>query len=353
MKTPVFSNNKKINRHNKYRRIALIGGPSVVLVIGIIVYLVGGRYVSTDDAYIQAAQTQISANVSGQVAKICVRDNDKVDKGDILFKLDDLPFKFIVEETQAKLSEVQLKIIALKATYRKQQADLKAAKNTLAYQQREFERQKKLAAFDISSKTQLDQAKLELDNAYQQVTANEQQLANVRASLGDNPHIDVGKHPTVQQAQARLNQAELNLSYTVIKAPADGVVTKVEQLQVGDYISVGMPVFSLVSDEAIWVEANFKETELTYMQPGQAATITIDMYPEKKFIGSVTSISPGTGSSFSLLPPENATGNWVKVVQRIPVRISINQEKSLPLRSGSSVLVEVDTQHKRLSRISR
>jgi membrane fusion protein (multidrug efflux system) len=196
---------------------------------------------------------------------------------------------------------------------------------------------------------QLNRATNAFDNAKQQLAAVKQQVANALASLGNNADIMVDDHPIVQQAQAQLDKAKLDLSYTTIIAPIDGIVTKVEQIQRGDYINTGAPVFSLISNKNVWVEANFKETQMTYMHPGQEATFEIDAYPDKDFKGHVISTSPGTGASFSLLPPENATGNWVKIVQRVPVRISIDYNKDMQLlSSGLSVNVTVDTEHSRI-----
>jgi membrane fusion protein, multidrug efflux system len=333
-----------------HRQAALIAGPLIVLIVGLIMYLLSGRYVSTDDAYILSARTQITSNVSGQVVKVHVHDNQEVKAGDILFELDQRPFKFKVDEAKANLASKRLSIEGIKTTYKRALAELQGAKNTLTYQQKEFNRQKKLLSDEFSSKAQFDQTKRDLDNAQQQVEAYEQQRANALVSLNGDPDIKLEQHPSVQEAQAALDQAQLNLSYAAIQAPADGIVTKVEQLQVGDYVNASTPVFFLVSTEAVWVEANYKETELTNMKAGQKATFTIDTYPGKKFKGRVESICPGTGSSFSLLPPENATGNWVKVVQRLPVRIAIDDKHSTPLRAGSSVIVDVDTKSRQKKR---
>lgn len=337
--------NKGLNGMRKRRRLLLIGGPALIVLAAAAIYLFTGRYVSTDDAYVQAARAEISANVAGQVAEVAVHDNQHVHKGDVLFKLDDRPFAIAAQDAKAMLADTKLRITALKATYRQRQADVQAAKDTLAYAARELKRQKKLASQGISSQASLDKAQHAFATAKQQVEAAGQQQENVRATLADNPDIAVTDHPAVQQAQAVLDRAELNLSYATIKAPSDGIVTKVEQLQPGDTINAGQPVFALVSDKDVWVEANFKETELTHMRPGQKATISIDSYPGKTFHGMVMSVSPGTGSSFSLLPPENATGNWVKVVQRLPVRVSIDDiEPGRPLQAGLSATVEVDTE---------
>jgi membrane fusion protein (multidrug efflux system) len=332
------------------RRGLLLGGPVVLLLVATWFYFTGGRYISTDDAYIQSARTDISGNISGRVTTLEVKDNQQVHKGDVLFKLDDRDYAIAVEDAKAKLDSAKLQIAALKATYLQRAADAQAAKDTLAYQQHELERQKKLAAQGISSQAELDKVQHALETAEQQVKATAQQQDNIRAALGDNPDIDVNAHPAVQEAQAALDRATLSLSYTVITAPVDGIVTKVDQLQVGSYIKAAMPVFALVSND-IWVEANFKETDLTDMRVGQEAITEIDTYPGKKFHGKVVSLSPGTGSSFSLLPPENASGNWVKVVQRLPVRISIeNADPQIQLNAGLSVTATVDTVRNRLER---
>jgi membrane fusion protein (multidrug efflux system) len=334
----------------RHRRLLLIGVPLFFLLVIVIYYLLGGRYVSTDDAYVQAAKAAISSNVPGQVSTIYVHDNQVVQKGDKLFSLDAQPFQIAVENAHAKLVSARLQVQSLKATYHQQLANVQAAQDTLIYQQQEFQRQKKLATSGISSQMQLNHATNSFNNAKQQLAAAQQQLANILASLSNNANIAVDEHPLVEQAQAQLNKATLNLSYTTIIAPMDGIVTKVEQLQKGDYINTGAPVFSLISNKDIWIEANFKETQITYMRPGQKATAEIDAYPNKEFTGHVVSTSPGTGSSFSLLPPENATGNWVKIVQRVPVRISIDTNKdSALLGAGLSVSVTVDTQHRRLA----
>jgi membrane fusion protein (multidrug efflux system) len=253
-----------------------------------------------------------------------------------------------VEDARAQLAAAKLQVDALKTTYLQRKADERAAQDTLAYQQRELDRQKTLAADGISSRAQLDQAVHALESARQLLAAGNQQTATAVANLGGAINDPVENHPTVQQAQAALDRAELNLSYTVIRAPIDGIVTKVEQLQIGDYITAATPEFALVSQSNLWVEANFKETDLTHMRPGQSASFTVDAYPGRTFSGKVQSTSPGTGSSFSLLPPENSSGNWVKVVQRLPVRLSIdNRDVATPLAAGMSVLTEVDTEYHR------
>jgi membrane fusion protein (multidrug efflux system) len=289
----------------------------------------------------------ISTDIAGRVVEVVVGDNQRVTKGEVLFRLDERPFRIAVEEAQAQLAGARLQIEAMKATYRQKLADLRSAEDTLAYQQREYDRQRQLASSGVAARSTYDQVQNALQTAQHKVTSTQSDANNILAQLGGNANIPTDQHPTVQRAQATLDKAELDLSYAQIRAPQNGVVTKVEQVQVGSYVTASTPVFSMMSDR-IWVEANFKETELTYMRPGQDATVEIDTYPDAVCHAKVISLSPGTGLSFSLLPPENATGNWVKVVQRLPVRLALDcNPADLPLHAGLSATVEIDTRHRR------
>ncbi len=325
----------------------MLAGPLVVLIAASWWYLTSGRFVSTDDAYVQAARTMISADISGRVVAVSVHDNQRVAKGQELFRLDDRPYRIAIEEAKAQLAAARLQVEAMKATYRQKVAEEKGAEDTLEYQSRAYERQRQLASAGVASQATYDQMQNALQMARMKVTSSQSELANMLAQLGGNPNIPVEQHPTVQRAQAALDKAELDLSYTSIRAAESGVVTKVDQLQVGSYVNASTPVFSLVSDR-VWVEANFKETELTHMRPGQEATVEIDTYPGTMFRAKVASLSPGTGLTFSLLPAENATGNWVKVVQRLPVRLALeNPPTDVPLHAGLSATVEIDTHYRR------
>jgi len=324
----------------------MLAGPIVVLIAASWWYLTSGRYVSTDDAYVQAARTMISTDISGRVVAVAVHDNERVAKGQLLFQIDPRPFRIAVDEARAMLAAARLQVDALKATYRLKVADAKAAADTLGYQQREFDRQRQLVASGTASRQAYDQAQNALQMAQQKVVSTQSDIANTLAQLGGNPDIPLDQHPAVQRAQAALDKAELDLSYTMVKASEPGIVTKVDQLQVGSYVSASAPVFSMMS-KRVWIEANFKETELTYMHPGQAATVEVDTYPGVVFDAKVESLSPGTGLTFSLMPPENATGNWVKVVQRLPVRLVLDDPKDKLLHAGLSATVEVDTHYRR------
>jgi membrane fusion protein, multidrug efflux system len=332
----------------RHRRLLLVGGPVLVGLGAIVFYMMGGRYASTDDAYLQAARVEISCNVSGRVVEMDVHDNQPVHSGDLLFQVDPRPFQIAIQDAEARLAGSKLNVQALEAAYHQRQADERAARNTIAFRQDDFDRKQKLAADGITSRAQLDQAAHDLDVARQGLVAATQQTASALADLGGDTTAPIDSRPAVREAQATLDRAKLNLSYTTVRAPIDGIVTKVEQLQVGDYINAVVPLFALVSQRNMWVEANFKETDLAHMRPGQKATFTVDAFPGTTFTGRVQSTSPGTGASFALLPPENSSGNWVKVVQRLPVRLSIDPgQADLPLAAGMSVVAEVDTQHHR------
>src|SRR4030095_15145081 len=332
------------NRWQRARLPLLIAGPVVVLALAVYFYVSGGRYEKTDDAYVMAARTAISANVPGRVVELAVHETQALRRDDLLYRLDDAPFRIYVEEAQAQLATATLQVESLKATYLQRQADLASAQETLAFQQSDLDRQQRLIASGIASQAQVDRAAHALDEARSRLAGVQHEITGVIVQLGGTPRIEPAKHPAVLQAQAALDRARLNLSYTTITAPSDGVVTRVEQLQVGNYVAASTPVFALVSTHDMWLEANFKEDQMSHMRAGQTAHIKIDSYPGRMFTGRVASVSPGTGSQFSMLPPENATGNWVKVVQRLPVRVELDEHAAAyPLHAGLSAVVDVDT----------
>jgi membrane fusion protein (multidrug efflux system) len=341
-------NDTRQDLRRRIRTPLMLSGLLVVFLIAGYFYFTSGRYESTDDAYVQTATVAISTNVAGRVQDIEVHDNQLVHKGDLLFHLDESSLRIAVAEANAQLAAARLKVATLKANYRQRLADLAASKANLKYAQTEYERQHRLAAKGLTTQAQLDQATHALDDARSQLASVEQAINAVVASLAGNPDIDPAQHPEVQQAQAQLDRAKLNLSYATVTAPTDGVVTRVEELQVGNYVQAATPLFALVSTHDIWIQANFKEDQLAHMRPGQTAVVKIDSYPGKTFYGKLVSLSPGTGAQFSVLPPENATGNWVKVVQRLPVRIELEQlDANFPLKAGLSAVVSVDTLYHR------
>ena len=285
--------------------------------------------------------------VSGQVVEIAVKDNQHVRKGQLLFRLDPVPYQIAVDQAEARLGSARLQIDALKATYRQQLAELQSAKDSADFDEREYERKKALSVSDFTPRATYDRAETDMKVSRQHIASIEQQIANTVATLNGDPNIEIDSHPTVREAKAELDLARLNLSYATVSAPDDGIVTKVDDLQVGDFVTTGNAVFSMMSSR-IWIEANFRETGLTHMRPGQEATIDVDAYPGRTFKAHVVSMSPGTGSDFAVLPPENATGNWVKVVQRLPVRLELDEVgPDRPLFSGISVTARVDTGYRR------
>ena len=328
----------------RLRRPLMLALPMVAAVVGAAYYLTEEPYVSTDDAFVRAAKITVNARVAGQAVEIAVRDNQHVRQGQVLFRIDPEPYQIAVDQADARLRSARIQINSLKATYRQQQAELESARDTAAFDEREYDRKKALVANDFTPREVYDQTETALKVARQHVASVEQQIANTVAALDGDPDIEVDRHPTVRAAKAELDRAKLNLSYATVTAPDDGTVARVDDLQVGNFVNAGAAVFSLMSSRRVWIEANFRETGLTHMRPGQQATIDVDAYPDRKFGAHVVSMSPGTGSDFAVLPPENATGNWVKVVQRLPVRLELDEiDPKWPLFSGISVTARVDT----------
>jgi membrane fusion protein (multidrug efflux system) len=331
----------------RYRKPLFLAAPVVAVLAALFFYLHGGRYESTDNAYVQAAQVAVSANVSGRVVAVEVTNNQQVRAGQVLFRLDPAPYQTAADEARARLASARLQVDTLRANYREGASELKAAEDKLHFAERERDRQKALLAEGISSQAQYDNAALAAETARQQIQSVIQRNAGVAAQLGGDADRPVDANPLVKQAQAALDSALLRLGYTIVRAPQDGTVTKVDQLPVGNYVEASKPVFTLVSTR-LWIEGNFKENQLTYMRVGQPATVKIDAYPALKLTGRLASFSPGTGNSFALLPAENATGNWVKVVQRLPVEIALDHvPQNVPLHAGLSADVTVDTGHRR------
>lgn len=330
----------------RHRTPLMVGVPLIVVLIGLYVWVTGGRYVSTDDAFVQTGRVQISSNISGHVVALAVHENQRVRKGDLLFRIDPAAPEAALAQAQAELRAAQSQVEGSQAAYRQQQAAVATAESTLAFRRKEAERDRNLQASGVVSKEDADAAQHEMEVAAQQLVSARQALAVAAANLGAPVGAPTGASAAVQRAAALLDRARLTQNDTVVRAPQDGVVTRVSQLQVGSYVQASQPVFTLVNDQ-VWIEANFKEGDLAHMRPGQTATVKVDAYPDLKLTAKVQSVSPGTGSSFALLPAENATGNWVKVVQRVPVRLVFAKAPERPLQGGLSATVKVDTKHSR------
>lgn len=334
------------------RRLTLmIAGPLVLILLGLWYWLHTERYQSTDNAYVYANQVDVAPQVSGRVLAVPVNQNQAVTPGQVLLKIDPTPFQLAVSEANANLQTVADQIRAEQQALRAAQAELKAAEANVAYLQREVVRKTNLVKKDVVAAARLDNLKTNLTMARQKAVALRAQIARIEAQLGGKPFAPLASQAAYQRALAARDQAQLELSYAVITAPAAGVVTEVD-VKPGDVVAAGRPVFALVMSGARWVDANFKETQLAHIHVGQKAQISVDSYPGRRWQGTVVSIAPGTGAVFSVLPPQNATGNWVKVVQRIPVRILVDTRPGDPdLRAGMSAEVVIDTHYNVLAHI--
>lgn len=320
----------------------------VVLVVGGYYYVTGGQIMSTDNAYIQADMVGISTDVSGTVDAIEVHENDVVKKGQVLFRLRQHSFQITLDGAKAQLGVASTQLENLKASYQQSLALIAQAEADIPYYQTQFDRQQNLINSSVASKSAYDEAKHNLDAAQQKVAVAKAQAATTLSQFGADINAPIEQNPIYLQAKAAVDDAQRDLDDTVVRAPFDGVVTNVNSLQVGQYLQASQSGFALVSNQNLWISASPKETELTYVKPGQKVTISVDTYPGIEWKGTVASISPASGSSFSLLPAQNTTGNWVKVVQRIPMRIAIDDTKGKPpLRVGMSTVVDVDTGHAR------
>lgn len=330
-------------------RLTAIGliGPILAIAAGLGIYLYGGQVVTTDNAYLKSHKIAVSADVSGRVDQVFVKANQEVRAGAPLFQIDPRPFEIALIRANARYAAARQEIQALKAVYEQKRANITRAEGDAKFFEAQSARQKALVQKRIVSQTAFDTAMNDLRDARDKVAIARQDVAEARAKLGGDPEVPVDEHPRVLEALAAKAQAQLDVDRTKIAAPTDGIITNFE-LQKGEYIKAGDVIFSLVGSSDLWVEANYKETELTHVRVGQSATISVDAYPGKPRKAVVASISPATGAEFALLPPQNATGNWVKVVQRLTVRLKLEQpEAEPPLRAGMSVIASIDTGHKR------
>src|SRR5271154_5506112 len=320
----------------------------IALIAGAYFYFEGGAYTSTDDALIEADKVGLSTDVSGMVEAIEVRDNEHVTAGQVLFRLDPLPFQLKLDQAQSQLGVVRDNLNALKANYHNVQAQIKQAEDQIGYNRLQYQRQETLARQQFTPQMSLDQARLNLLTSQQTLVSDKAQLASIVANLDGNPEIPIEQHPQYRQALAQRDEAAREVLDSVVRAPYNGTVTNVPALEPGMFLPTSTAAFNLVDTDQFWVEAQPKETELTDVRPGEPATITVDTYPGRQWRGTVASISPAAQSEFSLLPAQNTSGNWVKVVQRIPVRVQIDTtDKSMPpLSAGMSVEVSVYTGHK-------
>jgi membrane fusion protein (multidrug efflux system) len=340
------------------RRFLMIGGVALVAAVSLAFYLTGGRYVGTDDAYMHAGQLMVSTDVSGLVKSVDVKEGQHVKAGQVLFRIDPLQFQIALDNTKANLNNTRLTIVSMRDDYQRMLHDIAAQQATVRLDQLTSQRYDTLLKSNSISQMTADQARFAYLNA-QNTLASLKETADVQlAKLGGSLVLPIESLPQYRAAQAAVDEQQRQLDHAIVRAPFDGTVTEVDSLQPGTLVISALSSFSttsavgLVADNNTWVEANMKETDLTHVHRGNPVEVTVDTYPDRVWHGWVDSISPATGSAFSVLPAENASGNWVKITQRVTVRIKLNMKAGdPPLRAGMSTYVTIDTGHRRWYRL--
>jgi membrane fusion protein, multidrug efflux system len=334
----------------RYRRVLLLVVlPLVVVIAGLVFYLQGGRYVTTDDAYVGAQKVLITPDISGKIVKVAVKEGQTVSTGDTLFQIDPVPFQLAVSQARAKLDDAKTSHDNFVDNVKLYNQTIELVNAGVALKQRDVDRKTALVKNNYGSQLDLDNAATALVTAQAQLQLVKQQKSAALNQLLGNPELPLDQFPAYVQAKAALDDAERNLALTTVRAPMDGVATQVDQIQLGRFIAAGTPVFSIIDISNPWVDANPKESDFTYVAVGQPVTIDVDAFPDHAFKGTVGSLSPGTGAQFAILPPQNATGNFVKVVQRVPIRIYFdrNDKYVQKLKAGMSAYTSIDTGHHR------
>jgi membrane fusion protein (multidrug efflux system) len=337
----------------RLRMMLLVVLPSLAVLIGLGVYVMGGRYISTDNAYVGAQKVLITPDISGKVIEVAVREGQHVNPGDVLLKLDPQPYQLALAQAQAKADTAKSDYDKAKSNLASLTTLAELAQKNVDLKQRDVDRKTKLVASQAGSAADVDTSASTLVTAQLQAQFTIQQRDTTLSSLLGDANLPLERFPEYAQAKAALDQAQRDLDHTTLRAPIAGTATQVDNIQLGRFVAAGGPILSVVDDEAPWVDANPKETDITYLRVGQKATLDVDSFPNHTFKGTVVAVSPGTGAQFSILPPQNASGNWVKVVQRVPVRIAFDKGEDVRLlRSGMSVNVEIDTGHSRIPGMS-
>jgi membrane fusion protein (multidrug efflux system) len=334
----------------KYRRfLLLVVLPLAAVIGGVAFYLNGGRYVTTDDAYVGAQKVLITPDISGKIEKVVVREGQRVNEGDTLFEIDPVPFRLALQQAQANLATAKTNYDTLVSDLKiyGQLGDL--AQQGVELKRRDVDRKSSLVKSNVGSQLDLDNSSTGLVTASAQLELLKQKVSTARNQLLGNPDLPLEQFPPYALAKAALDQAQRNLDHTVLRAPMNGIATQVDSIQLGRFVAAGTPVFSIIDTSKPWVDANPKESDFTYVAVGQPVTVDVDAFPDHVFKGTVGSLSPGTGAQFAILPPQNATGNFVKVVQRVPVRITFDANDKMVerLKAGMSSYVSIDTNHRR------
>lgn len=329
------------SRRRWLRPALMVSVPLLIVAIGAWFWLTAGRFVSTDNAYVGQDKVSVSSDVAGRIVEVGVRENQSVSAGDLLFRIDPAPYRIAVDQANASIANAQVQVASLQSDLRGTNADIQAARDAIQNAQEDFQRQSELMARGFTTRARLQQSQHALEQARAQLLNAQSAADQARAKLSTGAAVP-GQNPAVAAALVGREKASLDLSRTAVRAPVAGTISQTDRLQVGQMMVTGLPAVSIVANGTSWVEANFKETDLDHMRVGQPAEVTLDAYPGMKLKGHVQSIGAGTGSEFSILPAQNATGNWVKVTQRIPVRIAIDGNSPRQLIAGQSADVTVD-----------
>jgi membrane fusion protein, multidrug efflux system len=330
------------------RFVLLVVVPAVAVAAGIALWLQGGRYEETENAYVKAHMIAVSADVSGRVVDVRVRDNEPVAAGALLFRIDPVPFELAVARAEAEMAVVRTTLEGLRVEHRVALAEAAEAQERIGFLARQLERQQKLKERGMGLEASFDEARHNLEAARRRLESAHEKAARVLAALGGDLKRPPEAHPSFLAARAARDAGRDELARVRVVAPAAGIVSNM-RLQVGERVERGVPVFSLIESRPMWIEANFKETQLTHMREGQEVTVVADAYPKAKWRGRVSTIAPATKAEFAILPAQNSSGNWVKVVQRVPVLIHLDAppDGHTPLRAGMTVTARVDTGHVR------
>ena len=329
------------------RSFLLVVVPLAVILVALHFYARGGRYVETENAYVKAHVVAITPEVSGRVEWVGIADNALAGAGTPLFRIEQDPYRIAMEQAEARLAMTRTEIETLRANYREAIIDEARAKDNVVFLELQLDRQRKLKQRGMGSEERFDLARHELSLATRELQGSRERIRRMLVALGNDPDVTVEQHERYLQAMAERDRASLNLRRTEVVAPATGIVSNMK-LQVGEYVEEGDPVFTLIQAEPVWIEANLKETQLTHVREGQKVTVRVDAYPNQTWTARVDTIAPATGAEFALLPPQNATGNWVKVVQRVPVHLQVERPQNAPLlRAGMTASISIDTGHQR------
>jgi membrane fusion protein, multidrug efflux system len=324
------------------RLMLMLSLPLILIVGGVAYYLANDHYVSTDNAYVQQDKVSVSAEVGGRITEVAVHENEQVKAGALLFRIDPAPFLIAVAQADATMAAAQVRMVGLETDYQTTGVDIASAREDVSFFEKEYRRQSELMQRGFTTRARLQAAEHSLSDARSKVADAQSKAMKARAAMATGAAVP-GENPMVASARVQKQSALLNLSRTEVRAPIDGVISQADRLQVGQTMVTGLPAVSIVASNRSWVEANFKETDLNNMQIGQSAVIKFDAYPDMKVTGHVVSIGAGTGSEFSVLPAQNANGNWVKVTQRVPVRIAIDGKPGRLLIAGLSAHIRIDT----------